>query len=184
MGDPARRPTLRRRLAALALGSACALGMAEGVVRLQLRTDLFAVRVPGSEVVMHPEAGGLAGIEGTSIQRITSLGLRGRERAPDDALSVLCVGGSTTACEYLSDGETWPDLLGKELSGSVGEPVVDAASGGRLVTVPVSGLEPRADYVLSLDGFVGLDGSAFDGAPWLGDGALDFSTAMSGPKST
>ncbi len=160
MGDPARRPTLRRRLAALALGSACALGVAEGVVRLQLRTDLFAVRVPGSEVVMHPEAGGLTGIEGTSVQRITSLGLRGRERAPDDALSILCVGGSTTACEYLSDGETWPDLLGSELSETVGETVWvgNAGTSGQRAIDHVTTLGQLLDPLAPLDAVVVLAG--------------------------
>ena len=46
-----------------------------------------------------------------------SLGFRG-EAPPknfQDYLTILTIGGSTTECFYLSDGRTWPDLLGREL---------------------------------------------------------------------
>lgn len=50
-----------------------------------------------------------------------SLGFRGPE--PIDSLqklnSIICVGGSTTACYFLSDSTTWPFLLGEKLSDSL-----------------------------------------------------------------
>jgi hypothetical protein len=47
-----------------------------------------------------------------------SLGFRGAELPPDFGrwLTIITVGGSTTECFYLSDGQTWTDDLGRELS--------------------------------------------------------------------
>ncbi len=47
-----------------------------------------------------------------------SLGFRGAPppAAFQDSLTIVTVGGSTTECFYLSDGHTWPDLLGQELA--------------------------------------------------------------------
>ncbi len=46
-----------------------------------------------------------------------SLGLRGAEPPANykDVLTIIAVGGSTTECASLTDGKTWPDLLGDEL---------------------------------------------------------------------
>ncbi|XYH97178.1 Ig-like domain-containing protein [Sorangium sp. So ce1128] len=46
----------------------------------------------------------------------------------------------------------------------------------RTVRYAVSGLEDDRDYALSLEGFRDLDGNPLDGAVFLGDGKLDFST--------
>ena len=47
-----------------------------------------------------------------------SLGFRGEEPPADLAnrLSILAIGGSTTGCFMLNDGETWTDQLGEQLS--------------------------------------------------------------------
>jgi lysophospholipase L1-like esterase len=47
-----------------------------------------------------------------------SLGFRGAPPPQDfpDYLTIITIGGSTTECFYLSDGRTWPDLLGQNLS--------------------------------------------------------------------
>jgi lysophospholipase L1-like esterase len=47
-----------------------------------------------------------------------SLGFRGADppRDFDRWLTIITVGGSTTECFYLSDGKTWTDDLGRELS--------------------------------------------------------------------
>ena len=54
----------------------------------------------------------------TTIHTKNSLGFRGEEPPPDfrDYLTIITIGGSTTECFYLSDGRTWPDLLGQKLS--------------------------------------------------------------------
>ncbi|MDQ7823589.1 MAG: SGNH/GDSL hydrolase family protein [Candidatus Eremiobacteraeota bacterium] len=46
-----------------------------------------------------------------------SIGFRGDEPPadPSKALSLITVGGSTTECFFLSDGKTWPDLLGTRM---------------------------------------------------------------------
>jgi lysophospholipase L1-like esterase len=47
-----------------------------------------------------------------------SLGFRGPEPPPDfaDALTVLAVGGSTTESMYVTDGQTWPEVVGRDLA--------------------------------------------------------------------
>lgn len=47
-----------------------------------------------------------------------SLGFRGEPppRNLGDYLTIITIGGSTTECFYLSDGKTWPDLLGRNLA--------------------------------------------------------------------
>jgi lysophospholipase L1-like esterase len=54
----------------------------------------------------------------TTIHTKNSLGFRGDPPPRDfrDYLTILTIGGSTTECFYLSDGRTWPDLLGQKLS--------------------------------------------------------------------
>jgi len=54
----------------------------------------------------------------TTIHTKNSLGFRGEAPPRDfqDYLTILTIGGSTTECFYLSDGRTWPDLLGEKLS--------------------------------------------------------------------
>lgn len=49
-----------------------------------------------------------------------SLGFRGPELPADreHVLTIITIGGSTTECHFLSDGKTWPFLLGKELADS------------------------------------------------------------------
>ena len=49
-----------------------------------------------------------------------SMGFRGPEwpSSPDSTLTMITVGGSTTACHFLNDTKTWPWLLGKKLEDS------------------------------------------------------------------
>jgi lysophospholipase L1-like esterase len=54
----------------------------------------------------------------TTIHTKNSLGFRGAAPPADfrDDLTLITIGGSTTECFYLSDGRTWPDLLGQKLT--------------------------------------------------------------------
>lgn len=54
----------------------------------------------------------------TTIHTKNYLGFRGAPPPQDfaDYLTIVTIGGSTTECFYLSDGQTWPDLLGAKLS--------------------------------------------------------------------
>lgn len=149
-----------RRLGSLALGSVLALGLLEGWLRSEFNHDLHAVHVPGTVLELQPELGNLYGIEGTTVQSINSLGLRGRERSASDLRSILCVGGSTTACEYLSDGETWPDLLAEAVEPSVGGPVWvgNAGASGHRALDHVTALGKLLDQTENLDLVVVLAG--------------------------
>lgn len=51
------------------------------------------------------------------INHRNSIGFRGEEPPVDieNKLSILTIGGSTTACSFLSDGKTWTDLLCEKL---------------------------------------------------------------------
>ncbi|MCX5893636.1 MAG: SGNH/GDSL hydrolase family protein, partial [Deltaproteobacteria bacterium] len=54
----------------------------------------------------------------TTVHTKNALGFRGAPPPADfaDYLTLVTIGGSTTECFYLSDGKTWPDLLGAKLS--------------------------------------------------------------------
>ena len=54
----------------------------------------------------------------TTVHTKNSLGFRGAPPPANfaDYLTIVTIGGSTTECFYLSDGKTWPDLLGAKLS--------------------------------------------------------------------
>jgi lysophospholipase L1-like esterase len=54
----------------------------------------------------------------TTLHTKNTLGFRGAPPPRDfrDHLTLISIGGSTTECFYLSDGRTWPDLLGQNLS--------------------------------------------------------------------
>ncbi len=56
-------------------------------------------------------------LDKTIIHTKNSLGFRGQEPPADfgDYLTIITVGGSTTECFFISDGKTWPDILGEKL---------------------------------------------------------------------
>ena len=60
----------------------------------------------------------MPGLEDTISVRFNSLGFRGPEPPADwvNRTTIICVGGSTTQCLYLSDGTTWPDRLSEKVS--------------------------------------------------------------------
>jgi lysophospholipase L1-like esterase len=62
----------------------------------------------------------LRGCDPLIIHHTNSLGFRGPEFPANfkSTLTILAVGGSTTQCFYLSDGHSWPELLGQYLSQS------------------------------------------------------------------
>lgn len=74
---------------------------------------LFHRHTPGTEAVFRPNPEDFPGVTGDANYTANSQGIRGPEFADDDAYRVLCVGGSTTACLFLDDSETWPHLVGE-----------------------------------------------------------------------
>lgn len=66
----------------------------------------------------------LPGLGGPTALTVNRLGLRGPETSFDTAeLRVLCVGGSTTECEYVTDEASWPWIVGEELQRRSGRKV-------------------------------------------------------------
>jgi lysophospholipase L1-like esterase len=89
-----------------------------------------------------------------------SLGFRGAEPPKDfaDHVTVLTIGGSTTACDGLTDGKTWPDLVAAKLSGVVPKLWLNNAgldghsTFGHLVLLKQVVAKLKPDYVLYLIG--------------------------------
>lgn len=107
---------LRLRLTLAAAGLAVGLGVAELGVRLLAGHSIGVrggrINLPVNSRTEH-DTRGVPGLEPRVVVSFNSLGFRGPEPPSDwdEALTVLCVGGSTTQCTYLSDGKTWPDQL-------------------------------------------------------------------------
>ncbi len=74
--------------------------------------------IPGTNVGEASDT--MPGIDGKIVVSVNELGLRGPQVNLDDCqLRILCVGGSTTECAYVTDERSWPwyvqDKLTKEL---------------------------------------------------------------------
>lgn len=122
-------PTIRTRLtrrapeAALLLFSAviawALLEFGAHTIEKRLNTDReFHTRGPNVTMVFKPHPDLFMGITGESVYTTDRRGIRA-PYPPDQKHStrILCIGGSTTECTYLDNGETWPALLMKELNG-------------------------------------------------------------------
>jgi lysophospholipase L1-like esterase len=89
-----------------------------------------------------------------------TLGFRGPE--PADSIhklnSIICIGGSTTECRFLSDSQTWPYLLGQQLKDSIPNLWVNNAgidghsTFGHLLLLKEYVLKLKPKYVLLLTG--------------------------------
>jgi hypothetical protein len=73
---------------------------------------------------------GLPGISGEISFTVNKMGLRAPVLWPDNREDrILCVGGSTTECLYVTDEKSWPWLLGTLLTRDLGRPVLAANAG-------------------------------------------------------
>lgn len=59
---------------------------------------------------------GLKDIDDSIYVHKNSLGFRGPEMNRNHKLKIIFVGGSTTECFYISDGQDWPSIIGKKLT--------------------------------------------------------------------
>ncbi|MCC6818935.1 MAG: SGNH/GDSL hydrolase family protein [Bacteroidia bacterium] len=81
----------------------------------------FSGRVKNGEIVLPKntqyttDLPQVQGLDSQLIHTKNSMGFRGEELTDSNAIKILCMGGSTTECYYLSDGKDWPNLLGKKL---------------------------------------------------------------------
>jgi lysophospholipase L1-like esterase len=86
----------------------------------------FHARIKGDKVILpanqtyYYHNNKIASLDKEIRVRYNSLGFQGPEKPAnfDSCLSIVTVGGSTTACMYISTEDTWPALLSKELSRS------------------------------------------------------------------
>lgn len=89
-----------------------------------------------------------------------SLGFRGNEPPADfkDWTTIVAVGGSTTECRLLTEGKTWPDLLGKRLAARLSNVWINNAgmdghsTHGHLLLVEDYLVKLKPKYVLFLVG--------------------------------
>lgn len=82
-------------------------------------------RVPWRPIrVVSTAANTMPGIHGEIRFSINSMGLRGPGIYPPSRSDrILCIGGSSTECSYVSDEKSWPWLLGARLSEALDRPV-------------------------------------------------------------
>lgn len=71
---------------------------------------------PGTTQIHRPNPDIIRGVGAEATARYNGWGVRGTNPPPRDrARRILCVGGSSTACTYLDDAKTWPQLLADDL---------------------------------------------------------------------
>jgi lysophospholipase L1-like esterase len=120
---------MRRSAAAkgLALIYSILLGGVFGEISFRvLNCGAPEARAPWPQIsrVMEIDTSELPGLEPHVVLTVNRLGLRGPEADLNTCeLKILCVGGSTTECFYVTDKKTWPwlvqDELHRRLGGSV-----------------------------------------------------------------
>lgn len=81
-------------------------------------TTDFHLRPPGARYEYDPNPFVYHGVTGLAHSTYNSQGVRGDEMPPrGEAYRILCVGGSSTECYFLDDGESWPARLEALLNG-------------------------------------------------------------------
>jgi lysophospholipase L1-like esterase len=122
-GEAGRLARLAQNLALLAAG----LVLAALLVEIFLRVfDPFDFRIKGDRIVLPAYArydirnAGVEKLDPVILHTKNSLGFRGEEPPDpfDEHLTLVTAGGSTTECFYLSDDQTWTDVLGVKLAGN------------------------------------------------------------------
>jgi len=104
------------------------------------------------------------------IHTKNSIGFRGPELSDDaeERVKVICVGGRTTECLYLSDGEDWPAQLGMKLRSSDSRVWLNNAglnghsSFGHILLVRDYLVALKPDYLIFLVGADDIERTDFD----------------------
>jgi lysophospholipase L1-like esterase len=85
-------------------------------VALSRVVDPFHCWRPGMTVTHRPNPDIMRGVGPVADSRYNAWGARGTDPPPRErAYRILCVGASSTACTYLDDSMTWPQLLEGDL---------------------------------------------------------------------
>src|SRR4029079_1303834 len=84
----------------------------------RIRGDTIVLPVTSRRVITNS---GFPRVDPQIVVTTNSLGFRGPDPPADFAsyLTMIAGGGSTTESLYVSDGKTWRDLLGRELSANL-----------------------------------------------------------------
>ena len=113
---------LLKNIGVLLGGCLVALAVLEVLLRvynpLEIRFRPDRIVLPVNKRYIFNNAGKFTKLPPTTKHTKNSLGFRGAPPPRDfhNYLTIITIGGSTTECFYLSDGRTWPDLLGENLS--------------------------------------------------------------------
>ena len=113
---------LLKNLGLLLAGCLVALLVLELLLRvyhpLEIRFKPDRIVLPVNKRYVFSNAGKFTKLPPATTHTKNSLGWRGAPPPADfqNYLTLITVGGSTTECFYLTDGHTWPDLLGRDLS--------------------------------------------------------------------
>jgi lysophospholipase L1-like esterase len=114
--------TYIKNISMIFIGCLVALVMLEVMLRvynpLEIRFKPGRIVLPVNKRYRINNTGTFTKLPPTTIHTKNALGFRGAPPSDDfqDDLTIVTVGGSTTECFYLSDGRTWPDLLGQALA--------------------------------------------------------------------
>lgn len=111
-----------KNCALLLLGCLVALVGLELLLRvynpLEIRFKPDRIVLPVNKRYLINNVGTFTKLPPATTHTKNSLGFRGAPPPANfkDYLTIVTIGGSTTECFYLSNGHTWPDLLGQDLS--------------------------------------------------------------------
>lgn len=109
-----------KNLLAISFGIVISLFILEIFLRIY---NPIPTRVKGHRIVLpvnqkyETQNNTIPGLDPYIVHTKNALGFRGENLTDNftDRLSIITVGGSTTECFYLSDGQDWPNILGKNL---------------------------------------------------------------------
>jgi len=104
------------RLAVLLWAVMLPLAAYEVMIRFAARPFVWR---PGTVQSLDPDPSILVGVSGEAVFTVNERGMRGPPW-DDDAYRIMCIGGSTTACNYLDDDEAWPGALHARLNAAEG----------------------------------------------------------------
>src|SRR3974377_595373 len=106
-----------KNAAVFLMGCLIGLGLLEGLLRaynpLETRFKPDRIVLPVNKRYVIDNRGRFGKLDPVTVHTKNPLGFRGEPPPQDfaDYLTLITIGGSTTECFYLSDGQTWPDLL-------------------------------------------------------------------------
>ncbi len=111
------------RFLLLTYASLCTAGLAETAMSFVFPPPPESVPIPPG-VRKSVAADTMPGISGPIVYSVNEIGLRGPQTTlANTSLRILCVGGSTTECLYVTDEKSWPWMLQDKLAASLSENV-------------------------------------------------------------